>query len=500
MHEAPYTVHQLTDSEFTSLLGDVKGTRKISLKGQLSLELLLLSRGWSFDQDYRYLNSSTKVKVICNNGHLCTITPSNIKSGKGCRKCRMEVVQKDFEKLVKERQWSYGKGYKYINVTSKVELECPAGHTQKVLPSAFNRGSGCARCAKNDKLHSKNEFETLVDDLGWFLEKEYVYYNNNTKVEITCPNGHINRVTPHHFKEKGGCAHCSKEVRRSRFENYVVNSGWDFAWNYKYVDTNTKVSLVCKKGHSKTSTPSYFETGKGCASCNFEDYKDRFESFVKEVGWNFGKDYQFLGSDERVPLVCDRGHLRNVRPANFLKGSRCSVCTGRDLSFVKTNFEQSVSKRGWKLGKNYNYVDTFTKVELICDNGHLHWIRPHNFKGGNGCPKCAKYGYSPDKPAYIYLQSLSVPEGGEIVAYKVGITNRCPFIRMGEQSRKSKVNHTMLDMVYLEDGEVIANIERSLKANITTSYLEKEICPDGYTETFPPSEVSYVMDILETLK
>ncbi|QZI90092.1 hypothetical protein MYOV057v1_p0177 [Vibrio phage 184E37.1] len=489
------TVYQLAKDEFSELLASSKGSRKLALKGQLKLEKLVVSKGWHFAENYNYINGSEKVNLLCSEGHDCSITPSNLNGGKGCKVCFLNVAKDKFEDAVKFRGWSFGKDYLYKNNTTKVNLICDNGHDRLILPANFKSGYGCSICNGKDKLCAKEGMEVLIKSSGWSLLEGSIYENAKTKLKLLCPVGHKISILPHHFKDNRSCVECNKEFRRDRFEKFVMANNWILPENYLYTNTSTKVTLVCSNGHERTVSPASFEKKVGCISCDMEKSKKVFEDLVKTEGGAFGKDYNYVTTDVKVSLLCGSGHKRSVTPTSFKQGHRCGVCKGNDMGKGKLDLEQEVHARGWKFEHDYTYSGVFEKVHLICPNGHNHSIRPSNFRRGDGCPSCAVYGFNPNKPAYFYIQTL-YNRDDVLVGYKIGITNRDPAIRMKEQATKSAFKHKLLSVVFSEDGNYILGIENQVKAELVLSYFSKEDMPDGYKETLPCEDLPTVLRIL----
>ncbi|HSH52207.1 MAG TPA: hypothetical protein VK982_10850, partial [Bacteroidales bacterium] len=111
-----------------------------------------------------YKNSNTKVLVICHNRHVYFTTSDNFKSGRRCPKCSNhcpEQARESFLKLLKQEKYKLLSDYK--NVSTKVFLECPEGHTWKVKPNDFSNYQRCPHCKGSTgqrKLQSMLESNT----------------------------------------------------------------------------------------------------------------------------------------------------------------------------------------------------------------------------------------------------------------------------------------------------------------------------------------------------
>lgn len=493
--DTKHTIHQLSKEEFDNLLISVKGQKKSSLKGQAIFEKEVLKRGWRFQRSYYYINTSTKVNLVCSNKHLCYIKPSNFNVGKGCKTCLIEKGKEEFEQHVLRRGWVLGEDYTYKNSGTKVSLVCSKGHCVTLAPSKFKSGTGCSVCACNSIDKAKIDFQNLLDDLGWSFDVNQKYINRKTKIGLVCDKGHHIEVTPRHLKDYKICTLCTSDGRKHHFEKEVVVAGWGFCKDYEYRNTYTSVKLLCREGHEVNISPSRFRQNKGCMKCRTYKSQKVFENLVVSSGWVFSEKYYYTDTITKVQLYCSEGHLCEITPASFKSGTRCNECAFNNQARAKRDFEDAVRDRGWKFGKDYLYQGVFVKVPLVCVNEHICHIRPHSFKGGTGCPKCTKYGYDPSLPACFYVQSLS--DNGIILGYKIGITNRDPFVRMREQSGKSRFLHDLVKIVYSDNGGCILSLERKIKDEVVLNYFSKKDVTDGYTETLSPLNLEKVFEILD---
>src|SRR6478672_1334631 len=106
----------------------------------------------------KYINSKTKVKIICKIHGLFEQTPSNHLFGKGCKKCstietslKLKKTTDDFIKKVIEIHGDKYNYYKveYKNAHTKIKIECKIHGEFEQTPNSHLRGSGCIECWKN---------------------------------------------------------------------------------------------------------------------------------------------------------------------------------------------------------------------------------------------------------------------------------------------------------------------------------------------------------------
>lgn len=155
-----------------------------------------------------------------------------------------------------------------------------------------------------------------------------------------------------------------------------------------YVNSTAKLQCRCNKGHDCFITWNDFQQGSRCFECNgtpkhtYEFIKNAFES----------KGYSLLtkvyvNANTKLEYVCSNGHTHSMSYNKFSLGVECPFCQGT----VKYSYEQvkdSFSKRGCKL-LSTDYVNSMTKLDYECSNGHCHSITFAHFLNGVGCPYCA---------------------------------------------------------------------------------------------------------------
>lgn len=100
-----------------------------------------------------------------------------------------------------------------------------------------------------------------------------VYVNNNTKVEIVCPeHGSFFQLPRAHVSTKCGCPKCSNVA--SDKELFIKKASelykdYDYS-QVEYVKSNIKVCIICPKHKAFYQTPNNLLNGHGCPECSKE--------------------------------------------------------------------------------------------------------------------------------------------------------------------------------------------------------------------------------------
>jgi len=160
-----------------------------------------------------YINSRSKVIIICNIHGKFTQKANHHAQGTGCPKCsgknkNIDEIVDDFNKI-----YNYKYTYNlddYKNKNSKIKITCPIHGDFKKVAYAHNSGHGCPKCGRNSltteqfiqksKLNHKIEYDySLVDYTGIM-----------NKVKIICPtHGIFEQISRFHLKGCD-CPNCSE--------------------------------------------------------------------------------------------------------------------------------------------------------------------------------------------------------------------------------------------------------------------------------------------------
>lgn len=184
---------------------------KISIEKSDTLEDFLQKaknvHGHKYDYSkVEYIDSKTKVCIICPKHGEFYQRPNKHLRGQGCKKCSWEKLSqersKTSAKFIEEAVKIHGTYYDYskviyTNAKNKVKLICPKHGEFKQTPDDHLRGKGCPICA-NSKLEEeirvlleKNNIEYKFDDrtFEWLGGLELDFYLPKYNIAIECQGG-----------------------------------------------------------------------------------------------------------------------------------------------------------------------------------------------------------------------------------------------------------------------------------------------------------------------
>ena len=109
--------------------------------------------------------------------------------------------------------------------------------------------------------------------LNKFTYDKVIYVNNSTKVIITCPIHGDFLQTPSDHLMKYGCKRCASDKGRWTTKDFIYKAQqvhgdlYDYS-EVNYINTSTKVSIICPKHGKFDQTPNaHVSQGKGCKKC-----------------------------------------------------------------------------------------------------------------------------------------------------------------------------------------------------------------------------------------
>lgn len=159
------------------------------------------------------------------------------------------------------------------------------------------------------------------------LSKEYK--NAHSKLECKCPKGHKILVRWNDIRShKYVCPDCTglqkKTIEEAR--NMFEQQGFVLL-STQYINSYSKLSYKCSRGHINQTTWSRVQQGFGCPDCDDEDKKHTTEQVrrvFEERGYQLLSDYR--GSHSKLDFICPKGHRGQMIWTSFQQGCNCFKC------------------------------------------------------------------------------------------------------------------------------------------------------------------------------
>lgn len=240
-----------------------------------------------------YLNSSIKLKYRCPNGHTHKISWDKWKQGQRCYYCNGNIkksllfIKSDFEKHGYELL-----SIEYKNNRQKLKYVCPNGHIHSITWRDWISGNRCYYCSKTKK--PTIEFVRKSFELkGYKLLSSYI--DSRQKLKFICPAGHKHDISWDNWKAGKRRLICSiinkSGSKHPNWKGGISCEPYCDAWADKEYKESIKERdgyrclNPCCKGVSKRLAIHHIDYNKQncapsnlitlCTSCNSMANKDR---------------------------------------------------------------------------------------------------------------------------------------------------------------------------------------------------------------------------------
>ena len=372
-----------------------------------------------------YVNSRTKVCIICPVHGEFWISPNNHLRGKGCARCagnkkmsNQEIIEKAL--LVHGDKYDYSIAFCEEN-KGKMTIICPKHGIFKQSIKRHIGGQGCPICGreKMGRYHKSNveEFSLRGKEIhGDRYDYSKVEYKDcDTKVCIICREHGEFLLTPYaHIHRKQGCPKCralakNEESLRMRSTEFLLQARelhgdkYDYS-KVEYIDGVTKVCIVCPIHGEFWQKPVVHLMGCGCQKCANESTKEKQmlskEEFLQRanIAHNAKYDYSLVdykGYYSPVQIICPIHGVFEQKTSEHIKGKGCQKCAIEARRKKRMLTLETFIGRSRKIhGEKYDYSKTvythaLDKVEIMCPIHGSFWQAASAHMNGDGCPKCS---------------------------------------------------------------------------------------------------------------
>ena len=252
------------------------------------------------------------------------------------------------EQFIKEAKAVHGNKYNYSKVVykgcdKKVCIICPIhGEFWQTPYNHINKGCGCSKCKRCKKLTTEEFIERAKKIHGNKYDYSKVeYVNNHTKVCIICPiHGEFWQQPNNHLQGKS-CPKCSKKGIKYTLDefiemsNVIHNGKYDYS-KVEYVNSATKVCIICPIHGEFWQTPSEHLVGYGCSRCVRENFNLTTEEFIQRAQKIHGNKYDYSKVkyekwNEKVCIICPKHGEFWQTPCKHLQGQSCPKCKSSHL-------------------------------------------------------------------------------------------------------------------------------------------------------------------------
>ena len=317
-------------------------------------------------------------------------------------------------------KYDYSK-VEYINNKTKVCIICPAHGGFWQTPNSHLKGHGCPKCASENVWKKRNKI--TIDDFIKRSEKihknkydysKVLFKKTEDKICIVCPIHGEFWQTVHSHLQGHGCPKCSIEqhVEKNKYNKNkfiekarkVQGDKYDYS-KVEYVNSETKVCIICPKHGEFWQQPSNHLQGHGCPKCGEDNriIKNTYttQDFIKKAIKVHGLKYDYSKvlykrNDKKVCIICPVHGEFWQTPSCHLQGQGCNNCgIEENVKRHKSNNKDFIRKAQKIHNNKYDYSKVKyrgykSSVCIICPVHGEFWQIPNYHLDGCGCPKCSQ--------------------------------------------------------------------------------------------------------------
>jgi len=359
-----------------------------------------------------YIDTKTKVSIICPNHGIFEIEPYRFLSGRDCVKCKKDkfiyIYKNNFIlKSTKIHNGFYDYSLvEYINNNIKVKIICPIHGVFEQVPMNHIKGIGCSKCTNNNKMTNIYFIEKSNIKHNNFYDYSLVeYVNAKTKVKIICPTHGVFDQTPNSHLNGQGCSKCKGGVHKD-INHFITKSNkiHDHFYDYslvEYINAKTKVKIICPIHGVFEQNPHHHLNGHGCVLCsNKKSQESQSYSVIDFLNlsnkkYNSKYDYsliEYINMFTKIKIICPIHGIFEQSPRSHLmygcpKCKKDILSTSNGKKFIKFSTKKYDDKYDYSL---VEYTKSYTPVKIICPiHGVFEQTPQIHKKCTCGCPECA---------------------------------------------------------------------------------------------------------------
>lgn len=310
-----------------------------------------------------YVNTKTKVKIICKKHGILEVFPSCLLKGTlKCPQCDLEERQDQFisnSNKIHNNKYNYSKvNYKTNKIP--VEIICPTHGSFMQAPGDHLKGYGCSKCSKKYKPTTKEWIEKASPIYNYKYNYSKVeYIDNKTPVIVICPiHGEFSTIPNNHTDGNSGCPKCAAENRHMLYKKSttqfiqdaqkVHGNKYDYS-KVEYYNKDTAVEIICKIHGSFMQRPSSHLNGCGCSKCRLKNQQKLYEELKKLfpyeiILWEYSPEWlgnqrfdiyfpqyniavEYDGEQHFTPIMSFGGELKFQKTLEMdkLKNEKCKI-------------------------------------------------------------------------------------------------------------------------------------------------------------------------------
>lgn len=372
-----------------------------------------------------YVKATKKVKIICPVHGVFELTPQHHLRGIGCKKCGIErhledIKNKTKDKFIEKISKMYPSGdydfskVEYVKHNVPVTIICKKHGEYQITPNRLtNKVTMCCGCHKCvDEMINKKRQDDFISSAKSIHGEKYDYSKvkyvdrSHTKVEIVCPEHGSFYLTPdEHLYKKRGCVKCKMRIIDTEHFIREANKVHDNFYDYSKTIIKKRcenIIVTCPIHGDYLCNPLNHLNGCRCNKCatsigadKIRHSNDRIYTELRNKYPNY--EFKDLSDDRQkrskyVTVICPVHGEQRSSVADLLDTDwSCNLCRlDKNREKYKNIFiKKAIEIHGNKYDySNVEYIDSSTKVKIICPVHGVFYQTPSHHLNRRGCPKC----------------------------------------------------------------------------------------------------------------
>ena len=266
----------------------------------------------------------------------------------------------------------------YIGAHKKICIACPTHGEFWQTPHEHLKGYGCPKCSGKHR-RTKEEWVAEANKIhnGKYNYSKTEYNGNREKVLIVCPNhGEFWQIASDHLNGFG-CPKCTKKYHYTTEEwieaaKKVHGGKYDYSKS-KYINSKSKICIICPKHGEFWQNASHHLGGIGCPMCgNISKLENETKRIFDEqnIGYEQQKHFMWLGLQTldfylpkyNIGIECqgmqhfeEREHFDGLDKIKERDNRKLKLCLENNIKLYYINYFDNVNDRINKIINSLNF-------------------------------------------------------------------------------------------------------------------------------------------------
>lgn len=210
----------------------------------------------------------------------------------------------------------------------------------------------------------------------------------------------------------------SKTINFINKAKLIHGERYDYS-NVEYIKNDIKVKIICSLHGEFEQSPNNHLKGNGCKKCANEKQAKNVDDFINEsLLIHKGKyDYslvEYINTETKVKIICPIHGEFEQKPKKHLKGQGCYNCGVEKIkektiksndTFINEAKEKHDDKYDYSLT---NYINAHSKINIICSEHGIFEQAAYSHLLGKGCSKCGLLYDKSEGEVKDFISSLKI--------------------------------------------------------------------------------------------